>query len=746
MALERFEKNMGIIQQLPDEPNDVGGLSSAELKAKFDEGGEALKEYINEVLLPGIEDAGLAETIKSASLEQLKVMRIDGNSLQISPDGVSWVTIGFTEDGAKFDGKANLVDGKIPVEELPVIKAENVSVSAETGKTVFGDEEAHTAEQVMAKGAEMYEHWWSAKSNAPASAVEYTEVKTPVTDNPSIIQHNTRTIYYSKEVFVNQTTGSVGLLNPSSISINHNGTNGIEALLALAPVYISNLYDSDEKTDPDYTRMVYYLPAGSTLGTTTDATVRSAYDDEGGSYRFYLYSSTVGDVKASLVTGEKRTAENPAGDISYVHSIDRDAYPDGEKDGVIYSYLGKPFENAKAGTPRVGDIQTTIRTDLGEDWLLCNGEMYDTGEYPELAVIRPMDVMVKSNSVKDKPYHAYYNGYYYSVGRSANFLQKDPIVVTIYRKRKVLDDWQIYYEYNLAHYTASTSINMRISYALDGHYLWVILTWSSYRYAMKVDLDDATQSTYRYGGGFTQSINSESKTTAHAVAYNNANGKWYVGYYNNTNETYQIHEYDDIMNTAFTAYNIPTADFNDSYQRGFTTIRCTNGCVYGEIYNRYGFYLFAFTDPNNIAVVERSASSSGSASAYVYYSDKLGTAYGVVSLNTTSTSSGNGYVYRNGKWEVQLYPLNSYTVIKDMFEHNGEYYICVSSAIYESTDILSSAGLVASGSTSMTGSYSSQLARGGPAFFIGDNTQSYLYNATTPVVTTDNAYNYIKGR
>lgn len=54
MELSKFEKDMAIIQKLDDEPNDVGGLTSSELKAKFDEGGEALKEYLNETLVPQI--------------------------------------------------------------------------------------------------------------------------------------------------------------------------------------------------------------------------------------------------------------------------------------------------------------------------------------------------------------------------------------------------------------------------------------------------------------------------------------------------------------------------------------------------------------------------------------------------------------------------------------------------------------------------------------------------------------------
>lgn len=61
MALSKFEKDMQIIQALDDEPNDVGGLTAAELKAKYDEGGEAVKAFLNDVLLPAL-DAYIART------------------------------------------------------------------------------------------------------------------------------------------------------------------------------------------------------------------------------------------------------------------------------------------------------------------------------------------------------------------------------------------------------------------------------------------------------------------------------------------------------------------------------------------------------------------------------------------------------------------------------------------------------------------------------------------------------------
>lgn len=71
MAFEKFNKDMKIISALDDEPNDVGGLTAAELKAKFDEGGEAIKRYINDTLIPAV----IAEGATEAAREQAETER-----------------------------------------------------------------------------------------------------------------------------------------------------------------------------------------------------------------------------------------------------------------------------------------------------------------------------------------------------------------------------------------------------------------------------------------------------------------------------------------------------------------------------------------------------------------------------------------------------------------------------------------------------------------------------------------------
>lgn len=55
MAVTPLGENLNIISALDEEPNDVGGLSAAELQAKFDEAPNIIKTYINSVLIPAVE-------------------------------------------------------------------------------------------------------------------------------------------------------------------------------------------------------------------------------------------------------------------------------------------------------------------------------------------------------------------------------------------------------------------------------------------------------------------------------------------------------------------------------------------------------------------------------------------------------------------------------------------------------------------------------------------------------------------
>jgi hypothetical protein len=52
MKFTQFSYDMEIIGKLSDTPNVDDGLTAAQLKEKFDEGGKAVKDYLNGELLP----------------------------------------------------------------------------------------------------------------------------------------------------------------------------------------------------------------------------------------------------------------------------------------------------------------------------------------------------------------------------------------------------------------------------------------------------------------------------------------------------------------------------------------------------------------------------------------------------------------------------------------------------------------------------------------------------------------------
>ena len=67
MAITTSTDDLNIIAALDDEPNDVGGLSAAQLKAKFDEAVLDLQTYINTVLIPLLDAVNLPYTYGGAS-------------------------------------------------------------------------------------------------------------------------------------------------------------------------------------------------------------------------------------------------------------------------------------------------------------------------------------------------------------------------------------------------------------------------------------------------------------------------------------------------------------------------------------------------------------------------------------------------------------------------------------------------------------------------------------------------------
>ena len=70
LEIQLLDGDMNIIQKLDDEPNDVGGMTAAELKAEFDKAGNIIKKYINETLVPAVLADDATEAARAAAEEQ----------------------------------------------------------------------------------------------------------------------------------------------------------------------------------------------------------------------------------------------------------------------------------------------------------------------------------------------------------------------------------------------------------------------------------------------------------------------------------------------------------------------------------------------------------------------------------------------------------------------------------------------------------------------------------------------------
>ena len=95
MSIQQFDKDMAIVSALDDEPNDVGGMTSAELKAKFDEGGMAIKAFLNNVLIPALEQLGVETSVQLPDGAGFKYIRLSADKvLETSEDGEVWQATG----------------------------------------------------------------------------------------------------------------------------------------------------------------------------------------------------------------------------------------------------------------------------------------------------------------------------------------------------------------------------------------------------------------------------------------------------------------------------------------------------------------------------------------------------------------------------------------------------------------------------------------------------------------------------
>lgn len=126
MAYERLTDDLDIISKLDTEPNDVGGLSAEELKAKFDEAGNAIKSYINETLLPSMEGENGAENIGIAGISQISTATNVQDALVLICQLINDISQGAVPDGSI--GALKLADAAVTAAKiaLSAVNSDNI--------------------------------------------------------------------------------------------------------------------------------------------------------------------------------------------------------------------------------------------------------------------------------------------------------------------------------------------------------------------------------------------------------------------------------------------------------------------------------------------------------------------------------------------------------------------------------------------------------------------------------------------
>ena len=169
-------------------------------------------------------------------------------------------------------------------------------------------------------------HWWKRRvDEVGTESIVVSEVKSSVdhgsNDN---LNYTVAMVYYSDSYTV--ADGIFTLVNPSSVQ--WVGSNKSEVVTKLTGKYY--IISKNNGT-------VMYYGGGGSDAFAVDYVI-------GGIYFYHQIKNT------TKYTIETKVYEN-VGEYEYIHSTDRNAYPDNGKDGSFsYTYLGVPFENAREST------------------------------------------------------------------------------------------------------------------------------------------------------------------------------------------------------------------------------------------------------------------------------------------------------------------------------------------------------------------------------------------------------------
>ena len=132
IEIQMLDGDISFISKLDDEPNDVGGMTSAQLKAEFDRAGNVIKNYLNEKLVPAVLAADATEIARTAAENERannEVQRVAAENLRASAE-----TARDTAEQSRAEAEQARVDETAGVVAQATEQAVNAAGSAESAR------------------------------------------------------------------------------------------------------------------------------------------------------------------------------------------------------------------------------------------------------------------------------------------------------------------------------------------------------------------------------------------------------------------------------------------------------------------------------------------------------------------------------------------------------------------------------------------------------------------------------------
>lgn len=165
-----LDDDLANISKLADEPNDSDGLSAAELKAKFDQAGLTIQDYINTKLIPAVLGTAAQEAVREANEDQRKANETQRHSQEAARQSQESARQSAEADRAGSESARRTAENARAAAETGRVSAESSRENAETARET-AEAARETAQTAFFDGVTAEANTLPAGSQATAAAV-----------------------------------------------------------------------------------------------------------------------------------------------------------------------------------------------------------------------------------------------------------------------------------------------------------------------------------------------------------------------------------------------------------------------------------------------------------------------------------------------------------------------------------------------------------------------------------------------